>query len=54
MRYYYYHTLPPGTTPTCIIDFEINIQGEWILWSNRLGDDVFDLQYVYINCYPLL
>ena len=38
---YYYHTLPLGTTP--IIDFEVNIQGEWILWSNRLGDDVFDL-----------
>ena len=25
--------LPPGTTP--IIDFEVNIQGEWVLWANR-------------------
>ena len=31
--------VPPGTTP--IIDFEVDIQGEWVLWSNRLGDDVF-------------
>ncbi|XP_011404630.2 PREDICTED: cytoplasmic dynein 1 heavy chain 1-like [Amphimedon queenslandica] len=26
--------LPPGTAP--IIDFEVNIQGEWVLWSNRV------------------
>ena len=33
---------PSGTTsPT--IDFEVNIRGEWVLWSNRLGNDVFNL-----------
>ncbi|XP_019859476.1 PREDICTED: dynein heavy chain, cytoplasmic-like, partial [Amphimedon queenslandica] len=26
--------LPPGTAP--IIDFEVNLQGEWVLWSNRV------------------
>uniref|UniRef100_A0A1X7U791 Uncharacterized protein n=1 Tax=Amphimedon queenslandica TaxID=400682 RepID=A0A1X7U791_AMPQE len=26
--------LPPGTAS--IIDFEVNIQGEWVLWSNRV------------------
>ena len=38
--------LPPGTAP--IIDFEINVHGEWVLWSNRLGDDVFN-NYLCFN-----
>ena len=38
--------VPPGTTP--IIDFEVDTQGEWVLWSNRLGDDVFT-----IFCYKI-
>ena len=42
--------LPPGTAP--IIDFEINVHGEWVLWSNRLGDDVLNLYFNYF-IFPL-
>ena len=43
--------VPPGTTP--IIDFEVNIQEERILWSNRLGDDVFNLCAYYFLSFAI-
>ena len=42
--------LPPGTTP--IIDFEVNIQGELVLWANRWGDGDFNL-CIHCFCYKL-
>ena len=41
--------VPPGTTP--IIDFEVDTQGEWVLWSNRLGDDVFTFFAIKLHMY---
>lgn len=29
-------SLPPSTGP--IIDFEVNIQGEWVMWSNKVSE----------------
>ena len=43
---------PYGTTsPT--IDFEVNIRGEWVLWSNRLGNDVFNLCVFYFLSFAI-
>ena len=43
--------LPPGTAP--IIDFEVNIQEERILWANRLGDGVFNLCVYYFLSFAI-
>ena len=43
---------PSGTTlPT--IDFEVNIRGERVLWSNRLGNDIFDLCVFYFLSFAI-
>ena len=40
--------VPPGTTP--VIDFEVDTEGEWVLWSNRL-DDIFTFFAIKLHMY---